>query len=54
MRVRRTGLVPRPQFVRDARIFVIAVEGEKTEALAELPGTHVFKVVERLLRLLTS
>ncbi len=32
MRVRRTGLVPRPQFVRDARIFVIAVEGEKTEA----------------------
>ena len=32
MRIRRTGLVPRPQFVRDARIFVIAVEGEKTEA----------------------
>ena len=32
MRVRRTGLVPRPQFVRAARIFVIAVEGEKTEA----------------------
>jgi hypothetical protein len=32
MRARRTGLVPRPQFVRDARIFVIAVEGEKTEA----------------------
>jgi len=32
MRIGRTGLVPRPQFVRDARIFVIAVEGEKTEA----------------------
>lgn len=32
MSIRRTGLVPRPQFVRDARIFVIAVEGEKTEA----------------------
>jgi len=32
MRIRRTGLVPRPQFVRDARIFVIAVEGENTEA----------------------
>ncbi len=32
MRARRTGLEPRPQFVRDARIFVIAVEGEKTEA----------------------
>ena len=32
MRISRKGLVPRPQFVRDARIFVIAVEGEKTEA----------------------
>lgn len=32
MKIHRTGLVPRPQFVRDARIFVIAVEGEKTEA----------------------
>ena len=32
MSIRRMGLVPRPQFVRDARIFVIAVEGEKTEA----------------------
>ncbi len=32
MSIRRTGLVPRPKFVRDARIFVIAVEGEKTEA----------------------
>lgn len=31
MNIRRTGLVPRPKFVRDARIFVIAVEGEKTE-----------------------
>ncbi len=28
----RTDLVPRSNFVRDARIFVIAVEGEKTEA----------------------
>ncbi len=28
----RTNLVPRSEFVRDARIFVIAVEGEKTEA----------------------
>ena len=32
MRIRRTGLVPRSQFVRDAPIFVIAVEGEKTGA----------------------
>lgn len=32
MSIRQTGLVPRPQFVRDARIFVIAVECEKTEA----------------------
>ncbi len=32
MSISRTGLVPRPKFVRDARIFVIAVEGEKTEA----------------------
>ncbi len=31
MSIHRTGLIPRPQFVRDARIFVIAVEGEKTE-----------------------
>jgi hypothetical protein len=45
MRSRRTGLVPRPQFVRDARIFVIAVEGEKTEAqyfsLFESTRVHV-------------
>ena len=45
MRIRRTGLVPRPQFVRDARIFVIAVEGEKTEAqyfsLFESTRVHV-------------
>lgn len=45
MRTRRTGLVPRPQFVRDARIFVIAVEGEKTEAqyfsLFESTRVHV-------------
>ena len=32
MRTSRKGLVPRPQFVRDARIFIIAVEGEKMEA----------------------
>lgn len=32
MSISRTGLVPRLKFVRDARIFVIAVEGEKTEA----------------------
>lgn len=45
MRTRRTGLVPRPQFVRDARIFVITVEGEKTEAqyfsLFESTRVHV-------------
>ena len=32
MRISRSGLLPRTAFVRDARIFVIAVEGEKTEA----------------------
>ena len=31
-RMPRTDLVPRSDFVRDALIFVIAVEGEKTEA----------------------
>ena len=28
----RTKLIPRREYVRDARLFVIAVEGEKTEA----------------------
>ena len=31
MRIQRTSLVPRPQFVRDARLFVIATEGQETE-----------------------
>jgi hypothetical protein len=31
MRRSRTGLLPRPAYVRDARIFVIAVEGEHEE-----------------------
>ncbi len=45
MSIHRTDLVPRPQFVRDARIFVIAVEGEKTEeqyfSLFENSRVHV-------------
>jgi len=43
MRIRRTGLVPRPQFVRDARIFVIAVEGENTEAQYFGSSAHLVK-----------
>jgi len=45
MSIRRTGLIPRPQFFRDARIFVIAVEGEKTEkqyfSLFESTRVHI-------------
>lgn len=45
MSIHRTGLVPRPQFFRDAQIFVIAVEGEQTEkqyfALFESSRVHV-------------
>lgn len=45
MRIQRKGLVPRPDFVRDAPIFVIATEGEKTErqylSLFENPRVHV-------------
>jgi len=31
MSISRTAILPRTEFVRDARLFVIAVEGEKTE-----------------------
>ena len=31
MKIRRTGLLPRQEFVRDSRLFVVATEGEKTE-----------------------
>jgi hypothetical protein len=31
MKRARTGLLPRPTYVRDARLFVIAVEGEREE-----------------------
>ena len=45
MRISRSGLVPRAEYVRDARIFVIAVEGEKTEeqyfSLFENKRVHV-------------
>lgn len=32
MKIPRRGLLPRPAYVRDAGLFVIAAEGEKTEA----------------------
>lgn len=45
MRIQRTILLPRPQFVRDARIFVIATEGQETEkqylSLFENPRVNV-------------
>lgn len=31
MKIRRTGLLPRSQYVRDARLFVVATEGARTE-----------------------
>ena len=45
MSIRRIGLIPRPQFVRDALIFVIAVEGAETEkqyfSLFESTRVHI-------------
>ena len=32
MKISRRGLLPRPAYVRDAGLFVVATEGEKTEA----------------------
>ena len=31
MRIKRRGLLPREEYVRDARLFIVATEGEKTE-----------------------
>ena len=45
MRIKRTGLLPRKEYVRDARLFVVATEGEKTEeqylSIFQNPRVHV-------------